>query len=146
MVPFEEAGRERELAELTAWCAADAPASVFLLHGQGGAGKTRLLIEWCRRLRHQGWHAGFLDRYAQLPSLEPLFQGITPRLVVIDYGETRPDLVGPILHRLDRWPETGGPTIRVALLARTDGAWWRLLKSRTNGSATWRARPPTRSR
>ena len=128
VVPFEDAGRERELAELTAWCAADAPASVFLFHGQGGAGKTRLLIEWCRRLRHQGWHAGFLDRYVQLANLDPLFEGITPRLVVIDYGETRPDLVGPILHRLDRWSETGGPTIRVALLARTDGAWWRLLK------------------
>jgi len=128
VVPFEETGREHELAELTAWCAADAPASVFLLHGQGGTGKTRLLIEWCRRLRHQGWHAGFLDRYAQLPSLDPLFEGTTPRLVVIDYGETRPDLVAPILHRLDRWSETGGPTIRVALLARTDGTWWRLLQ------------------
>jgi tetratricopeptide (TPR) repeat protein len=128
VVSFEEEGRRREIQRLTDWCRSPEPASVLLLHGPGGAGKTRLLIEWCRRLRHQGWHAGFLDRDAEEAGLGPLFDGAAPRLLVIDYGETRPGLVGAVLHRLTRLPETGGPKVRVALLARTAGEWWRQLQ------------------
>ncbi len=128
VVPFEEAGRRLEIQQLTVWCQSTDLASVLLLHGPGGAGKTRLLIEWSRRLRHQGWHAGFLDRDAEEADLGPLFDGAAPRLVVIDYGETRPGLVGAVLHRLARLPETGGPKVRIALLARTAGAWWRQLQ------------------
>jgi tetratricopeptide (TPR) repeat protein len=62
VVPFEEAGRQGEIEALKDWCDGEDARSVLLLTGEGGSGKTRLAIEWCRRLRHQGWHAGFLRR------------------------------------------------------------------------------------
>lgn len=124
VVPFEETGRKDEIVRLTTWCDFTEPASVLLLYGPGGSGKTRLLVEWCRRLRHQGWHTGFLERDADSSRLGPLFEGVVPRLVVIDYAETRTALVTSILHRLGRWRQKGAPKIRLALLARSADTWW----------------------
>jgi hypothetical protein len=47
------------------------PPGDTLLTGAGGSGKTRLLIEWCRRLRYQGWHAGFLRSDRRAADLDP---------------------------------------------------------------------------
>nr|VFK57639.1 MAG: AAA ATPase domain-containing protein [Candidatus Kentron sp. TC] len=48
------AGRERELEALdAAW--ARGRARVFVLHAEGGAGKTRILVAWLNRLRDAGW-------------------------------------------------------------------------------------------
>ncbi|MBT8419556.1 MAG: toll/interleukin-1 receptor domain-containing protein, partial [Gammaproteobacteria bacterium] len=48
------AGRRDELAELdAAWDGGH--SRVFVLHAQGGAGKTRMLVEWLNRLRDDGW-------------------------------------------------------------------------------------------
>jgi hypothetical protein len=47
------AGRVEELAALDrAW---EDGARVFVLHAEGGAGKTRVVFEWMRRLRDDGW-------------------------------------------------------------------------------------------
>ncbi|RMH21205.1 MAG: hypothetical protein D6696_06365, partial [Acidobacteria bacterium] len=62
VVPFDEEGRRRELDFLAGWCDDEKRRGVWLLTGEGGAGKTRLMIEWCQRLAAQGWHAGFLRR------------------------------------------------------------------------------------
>jgi tetratricopeptide (TPR) repeat protein len=128
VVPFEEDGRQEEIRQLAAWCDSADLASVLLLHGPGGSGKTRLLIEWCRRLHHQGWHVGFLDRDADPHGLEPLFAGTVPRFVVVDYGETLPGLTRKLLRRLARLPETGGPRTRIVVLSRSAGEWWRQLQ------------------
>jgi hypothetical protein len=46
-------------ADLLPWCADEKrPAAGRLLHGPGGAGKTRLMIETAAALRAQGWMAG----------------------------------------------------------------------------------------
>lgn len=46
-------GRQDELAALDrAW--ADG-ARIFALHAEGGAGKTRVVVEWLRRMRDTGW-------------------------------------------------------------------------------------------
>ena len=53
-------------AELLDWCTDDPrPTAGRLIHGPGGLGKTRLLIEVAAKLREQGWIAGFLDRPAR---------------------------------------------------------------------------------
>ncbi len=123
VVPFH-AGRDAELAELAAWCSDDRPAGVWLWTGEGGVGKTRLMIEWCRRLRAQGWHAGFLHRHLD-DGPGRLAKGTAPRLVVVDYAETRLDVVRPLLYKV---ASSSGARCRVVLLARREADWWRLLR------------------
>lgn len=130
VVLFEEAGRREELEALETWCNGEDPRSVLLLTGEGGSGKTRLAIEWCRRLRHQGWHAGFLRRDREGDALDPLLQGMAPRLVVIDYAETRLGIVEPLLYKMGIEPD-GGPKVRLLLLARRAGDWWEGLSRGT---------------
>ena len=48
-------GRRRELAELDRLFVDDPPASVVLLHGPGGIGKSTTLRELERRGREKGW-------------------------------------------------------------------------------------------
>jgi tetratricopeptide (TPR) repeat protein len=46
-------GRQDELAALDrAWTEG---ARIFALHAEGGAGKTRVIVEWLRRMRDAGW-------------------------------------------------------------------------------------------
>jgi hypothetical protein len=46
-------GRQDELAALDrAWAGG---ARIFALHAEGGAGKTRVVVEWLRRMRDAGW-------------------------------------------------------------------------------------------
>lgn len=46
-------GRQDELAALDrAWAEG---ARIFVLHAEGGAGKTRVVVEWLRRMRDAGW-------------------------------------------------------------------------------------------
>jgi hypothetical protein len=47
-------GRRDELAALDrAW---GEGVRIFVLHAEGGAGKTRVVVEWLRRMRNAGWH------------------------------------------------------------------------------------------
>lgn len=141
VIPFDEAGRQKELDLLAGWCQEEEPRGVLLLTGEGGSGKTRLMIEWCRRLRHQGWHAGFLRRDRQAIELDPFLKGTAPRLVVVDYAETQMAVVKPLLQKLASAEHGVGPKVRVVLLARREGDWWRNL-SEEDGEI---ARLPKRS-
>lgn len=123
VVPFE--GREEELGQILDWCREDQAASVQLWSGDGGAGKSRLWIEACRRLRHQGWIAGFLRSQDDSPPVEKLFGGVAPRLLVVDYAETRRRQVEALLRALDGHTT---PRVRLVLLARKAGGWWEELR------------------
>ncbi|HXM70901.1 MAG TPA: tetratricopeptide repeat protein, partial [Thermoanaerobaculia bacterium] len=130
VVPFEEDGRRSELEMLESWCGSTEKRSALLLTGAGGSGKTRLLIEWCRRLRHQGWHAGFLRPDRSEAHIDPLLEGVAPRLVVVDYAETRLGVVEPLLLKMGLEEQDRGPKMRLVLLARQAADWWdRLSKS-----------------
>ncbi len=125
VIPFETEARRHELESLEAWCDEPDSANVLLITGPGGAGKTRLAIEACQR-RLPGWASGFLRNDADRRDLDPLFETGPPRLVVIDYAETRLELVRLLLQRLaDR--EALRPRLRVLLLARRSGDWWQQL-------------------
>jgi tetratricopeptide (TPR) repeat protein len=127
VIPFQEAGREQELADLAEWCNGEGRRDVLLLTGEGGSGKTRLAIEWCRRLRHQGWHAGFLRLDRGAADLDPLLAGSAPRLVVIDYAETRLSVLTDLLYKVALGREAG-PKVRLLLLSRRAGDWWEALR------------------
>jgi predicted alpha/beta-fold hydrolase len=48
-------GRRTELEQLTAWRDDASAASVLLLHGPGGQGKTRLASHFARHSQERGW-------------------------------------------------------------------------------------------
>ncbi len=127
VIPFDENGRREELDLLASWCNQAENQSVLLLTGEGGSGKTRLMIEWCRRLRHQGWHAGFLRKDRDEGEIDPLLEGSAPRLVVVDYAETRLGVVQPLLLKMGLASDGEGPKLRVVLLARRQADWWESL-------------------
>lgn len=120
-------GRADTLAALDTWADSDASIATKLIYADGGAGKTRLAIEWVghRRARHDV--AGFAPRRPT-----PFDQGwltqlasFGPRLIiVIDYPETRADLLA-LLAELATFAAASPHTrLRVLLLARNDGDWW----------------------
>ena len=118
VVPF--IGREAELSELTAWCMGRS-GPLWLLTGAGGTGKTRLAWELAARLT--GWDCGWVR-----PGQEPNAIDVLRRdksLIVVDYAETRArkqlaeliwELVWQHKHQ-----------VRVLLIARAAGDWWREL-------------------
>ena len=130
VVPF--AGRDALVQEIRTWCISDAPFQVALYTGPGGVGKTRLFIEICEHLRADGWDAGFLHREnfekkrtADPDLVDTLLHPRLPRLMVLDYAETRRKQVEALFQRaVDK--KTGKP-IRVVLLARSEGDWWENL-------------------
>jgi tetratricopeptide (TPR) repeat protein/nucleoside phosphorylase len=134
VVPWHDRGRAQNLAELDAW--ADEPrrdVAVRLLHAAGGAGKTRLAIEWVRRRRERHDVAGFLGPHSGEHWLDRLCGLGAPVLIVLDYAESRPDLV-ELLDRLARYADGPGPRrrVRMLLLARGDGDWWTELQARSD--------------
>ena len=128
VVPFH-ARRRPEVQRLLDWCEAEALFAVRVMTGAGGTGKTRLMVELCRQARLKGWRAGFLHRETPVtPSweLDGLVGGERPLLLVVDYAETKREVLVPVLRRLivDR----GRSTVRVILVARALSDWWRELQ------------------
>ena len=113
-------GRERELADLLAWCENGQPRGVRLVAGAGGVGKTRLSVELCAQLEQRGWRwvrVGDQDEAVALQAVRRVWPGLV--LLVVDYAETcigLPDLLREVA--------ADAGTVRVLLLARSAGEWW----------------------
>ncbi|MGH7245212.1 MAG: tetratricopeptide repeat protein [Phycisphaerales bacterium] len=127
IVPFQREGREQAIDTLQDWCAEDSPLGVHvqLITGDGGAGKTRLLIEHAKLLRARGWEAGFLHADANAVTVYKLLTSDRPLLVVIDYAESRSQLLALLKAFSESQPLT--IPVRVALLARERADWWAAL-------------------
>jgi hypothetical protein len=128
VVPFFEDTRLQELEVLESWCGSADPFSVRLFVGPGGSGKTRLFIEWANDLRQRGWHAGFLSDPVTSAGIEALLASQLQTLIVVDYAESHPDLLG-LLRRVASRPARAGTLLRIALLARQIGDWWESLRT-----------------
>ncbi|MFD0573415.1 hypothetical protein ACFQ0T_34515 [Kitasatospora gansuensis] len=97
------------------------PTRIALLHGVGGAGKTRLAAELGSRLADLGWHTGFLLRALDPEDLAWLGRVASPLLVLVDYAEeARWEEVSRLLRALRG---RRSPTC-VVLTARSVGSWW----------------------
>ncbi|MEU5695846.1 hypothetical protein [Actinosynnema sp. NPDC020468] len=125
VVPFW--GRAALLDDLTGWAVDGGDVAARLYTAGGGMGKTRLLIELCRRLRAGGWRAGFLRPDAVPVTgevVEHLARDVEGALIVVDYAETRQREVG----RLVDAALAAGSRVRVVLLARAAADWWYQLR------------------
>lgn len=126
IVPFRH--RTKEMEALDEWIRQEQRLGVWLLHGPGGAGKTRLALELIRQQNARGWDAGYLKKDAA--DVAALAQGTEPLLVVIDYAETRPVQVRDLLRTVATYTKSDArPRVRVLLLARILGDWWTHLAS-----------------
>jgi tetratricopeptide (TPR) repeat protein len=128
-------------ARILAWCGDSARATAGLLvHGPGGLGKTRLMIEVATELRNAGWTAGFLnapytDNVASQhwQALEQLIAhgDDSGLLIVMDYAEARQKELRELAGRLAARPVVAESvnirSVRVVLLTRTAGEWWTML-------------------
>jgi hypothetical protein len=118
--------REAELEALHAWLEDQVRVSAMLVHGPGGAGKTRLALELIKQWNERGWDAGFLD--ARIEDLDPLLRGVAPTLIAVDYAEAHTGQLVDFLRRAAQSSSTDRrPKIRVLMLARGADDWWQNL-------------------
>jgi tetratricopeptide (TPR) repeat protein len=130
-------------ADLIACCRNGSRATAGrLVHGPGGLGKTRLMIEVAAALRTEGWMAGFLERpHEQVDTtlkqrrqaLDQLIAHGNEKglLIVMDYAEGRQDEIRAVAEQLSRRPERDSRPIRLVVLARSAGEWWTTLHDET---------------
>ena len=130
VVPFD--GRAAELEALRAWYGPGAPQSVRVLVGAGGVGKTRLAWELAAgvkpprrgRRRPDADRGAWLVAAGQENDAVQAARGVAKGLIllVVDYAETRTGLA----RLLEEALADPGP-VRVLLLARDLGEWWKRL-------------------
>ncbi|MDX2308317.1 MAG: toll/interleukin-1 receptor domain-containing protein [Hyphomicrobium sp.] len=125
-------------AAMLTWCLNPAePLAGRLVHGPGGLGKTRLMIETAARLRDErGWQAGFLDRppddaavaRQRMRALEQMVQHPSGAgvLIVVDYAEARQAEVKALAARFMELGVGSAQPVRLVLLTRGAGEWWRM--------------------
>ena len=125
--------------ELDDWFHGEDDIALRLYEAEGGAGKTRWMLEQCRRLSAAGWRTGFLTgdagaQEAPARAYETLFDGRIKTLIVIDYAETRGEQLNKLLNAAQKAPR--GCHLRIALLTRRlAGQWWPSLRNRLDRDA-----------
>ena len=133
LVPF--AGRADLLVELSGWLREAGPASVRLIYGPGGQGKSRLAAQFARHHPAEWtvWQARQSSSASQSPAHIEMPVGAAGLLVVADYADRwAPShlqaLIADVYALARRLP--GPLPLRVLLLARTAGFWWEALEQR----------------
>ena len=111
-------GRQEELEQLRAFCGQEHVAfRWWAVTGAGGAGKSRLVYEFGRKMEHADWNVLWLNS-AHMDQLEAL-PIPTKTLVVVDYAQA---YLGPLGHWLEQLAQRDHLVpVRLLLLER-DGA------------------------
>lgn len=115
-----------ELDRLREWCDAEAQPRVLLLTGAGGVGKTRLALQLASERESLGWACWFVrpgEEADAVSAVRAVQAGQV--LLVVDYAETRSSL-GSLLRAIAEDPVG---RLRVLMLARGGGEWWRQLEA-----------------
>jgi len=116
------------------WCTDGEAFSARVLGGRAGSGKTRLGVELCEDMAAFGWVRGLLTPEPDQPEVEALLAAPAPRLVVVDYAETRAVELAGLLPRLAACSSAGEP-VRVLLLIRASRGedWTAPLRNVSDG-------------
>ncbi|MEE1766199.1 hypothetical protein, partial [Streptomyces sp. SP18BB07] len=143
VVPFQA---RDELTILTDWCRTVATGpytGVTVIHGAGGAGKTRLALELAHQLatRH-GWYTGYLREHPT--GRDWLGTVVSPTLIVLDYADARTADAEQLLALLKRRTDRGAAPAVVVMTARAVNGQWltALSKAWNNDGHLVRMRDP----
>jgi hypothetical protein len=115
VLPFVD--RAGLVSGLDAWMARPDPFATYLVGGRGGAGKTRLGVHLCMQAEARGWVCGLLAPKADSAELAALAHLQSPRLIVVDYAESRTEQLEVLLPFLAAQGTAQCP-VRVLLLVR----------------------------
>lgn len=133
VVPF--VGRTEELQWLDNWFE-KIGSSACLLTGAGGAGKTRLLVEWCHHIgeKYPELIVGWLKRGITDPDkLAPIFNCPEKRiLLIIDKAESHMSIVSYLSEEISLRDLRN---LKIVLLARKKGAWWEKVRAENGGES-----------
>ena len=135
VVEWDDELRRHELEILHQWTHESRGLSVRLFTGPGGSGKTRLFVEWTKRLRGMNWDAGWLPHElidhdcTGVADVATLVTNSRPTFIAIDYAESRGYLEQFLTQacRL-RAGRADLPPLRIALLARSEADWYLSLR------------------
>ncbi len=135
VVPFTV---RADLADkLEAWLTTDEAFSGVVVGGRGGSGKTRLAVELCERARRKSMPlSGLLARIAGESALGALVTTKLPRLVVVDYAETRAEQLEILLPQLAAGATEQAP-VRVLMLIRASSQGTSDWAERLRGRSDW---------
>ncbi|WNV85326.1 toll/interleukin-1 receptor domain-containing protein [Umezawaea sp. Da 62-37] len=143
VVPFS--GRERELADLTAWATDSAANSTRLVVGAAGSGRKRLALELCHRLANAGWLAGVVDGEAPAAQIRRTSAIDKPLLAVVDDAELRSHQLLALAEAVSARTATLDAPSRLLILGRSDGAWLRPLREHADERVAALFRPTGRA-
>ncbi|MCH0542101.1 tetratricopeptide repeat protein [Streptomyces sp. MUM 203J] len=119
LTPFQARDELTVLTDLCERIAEGSRTGIVVLHGAGGAGKTRLALETAVWLKNRGWYAGPLrEGMAQTDptALAWLAEVTAPLAVVVDYADARVEETTALLRVLQ---DRQGPPAVVLLTSRT---------------------------
>lgn len=91
-------GREREFRLLNSFCDTENKTSWWVISGEGGVGKSRLLLEWCGRLS-SNWYGFFANTRIKAEK----FNGFIPfadTVIILDYILGREKICAEIIENL----------------------------------------------
>lgn len=136
IVPF--AGRDDVLRDLRAWRDEGDALTVFLLHGPGGQGKTRVAEELLRRSDDEGWAVAVAASGGSMSARLSHAEGSRGLLLLVNYAEQWPAARLDALiddHRREA-------RVRILLLSRSAGPWWqqftyRLRRRGLSAGGSW---------
>jgi hypothetical protein len=124
IVPFS--GRQPQFQALTSWCESRLPSGLAVVVGAPGVGKTRLVLEFSRRMMARGWRCGLLpprpDDISSLIRAEPR----RSFLYVIDDADRQQLDIDKVLRSLRQ--HSGDMRFRLIVVGRDAGAWWEPLR------------------
>ncbi|GAA1387814.1 tetratricopeptide repeat protein [Catellatospora chokoriensis] len=130
VVPFQA---RDELTILTDWCrtaAAGPYTGIAVIHGVGGAGKSRLALELAHQLAtRDGWYTGYLREGAT--GRDWLGTVVSPTLIVLDYADARTADAEHLLTILKRRVDRGAAPAIVIMTARAINGQWLTTLRRT---------------
>ncbi|MFB7287792.1 S1 family peptidase [Actinacidiphila glaucinigra] len=127
----EHQGMTSLTARIDRWCRSAATIDVAAVTGLGGTGKSRLVAEVLSGLTanngtQRPWSGGFLAESPGHTEYAMLGAARYPLLVAVDLAEARMAQIRDVVAALAQRHE--GERVRILLLARGGGDWWRRLR------------------